>query len=193
MILEHLKLVNKNRAIVVHGLQSRNVVDYLQRYDTIYPGSFNPPHLAHFAMAQGCLPELTINHMFKGSIPYDDLAHRITMMNLMGLPVLVTDAQSFRDKWDIINSYVQKQWKYRVSDDALADCVSDSTLYNSNFLFQVSIRSKHHPAVLPANVDIEYIDIERPIAFSSEIRNRLNDKLLNPIVAAYIRKHGLYD
>ncbi len=64
--------------------------DIIRAAKSIYRGSFNPPTNAHMKIGGDALFEISLQNMRKDNIQYEDLVHRISMLNALGKGVLVT-------------------------------------------------------------------------------------------------------
>jgi nicotinic acid mononucleotide adenylyltransferase len=88
---DHLRLVNKTNPLVYHAGEFHRAQSYLRKYTRIMRGSFNPIHDWHLEMGgKKCLYEISLSNARKGQVRFDDLAHRVKMLDLMGVPVLIT-------------------------------------------------------------------------------------------------------
>lgn len=175
-----------------------------QLYDTIYPGSFNPPHVGHVLMSDNSLPVICLNHQWKGDISNEECIHRIKMLDLCNRPVLfvnnsnmefldrlfkyhMLEKQSFRDNRSVVN--------YRISSDAFNKCLeTDQTIGCTDFHFQVVKRGPEGDDVDSIDsqfVDWEYYPLATPNTSSTVARNGDYDRL-NYKVAEYIERNRLY-
>ncbi len=195
---EWIQLVHKNNAMIFVAGAPMDVTEFLETQRVIYPGSFNPPHIAHYLMSDGALPEITVEHYFKGRIPHEDLIHRINMWDLHNRPVMLTHTKSCLEKAALLRSYCPtKNFGYRISSDVMNECTAQGdAMFGDDcpFDFQVVIREdiQVEQNTTLAKLKWAILDtIKTPPARSENIRQG-DVVYLPPAIKAYIEKHGLY-
>jgi nicotinic acid mononucleotide adenylyltransferase/nicotinamide mononucleotide (NMN) deamidase PncC len=132
--------------LVYHNGEFRRATPYLRQKDLrIYRGSFNPPTLAHQAMGEGALFELSLTNVRKEKVDLSDIADRLQMLDRVGVPVLITCGHGyFVELHKMLLQY--QSWDseiiYIVGGDTFRDIVSPDYIPESNFLVPLRDRAK---------------------------------------------------
>jgi len=172
---ERLSLLSPTTVLGYNNGQFVRVVDLLRKYDTIYGGAFNPPHDGHVAIASDCLLELSQSNFTKGYASTEDMLHRINMINILGLPLILTQEPLFLRKDKLFKRYVDKTYKYRMGADAWNMFVDHlfSSAAASEMVFEVYQRGGYYPKKVP-NIDVTFMDEVMDIS-STDIRENEDD------------------
>jgi len=204
--VERMLLLRPENPLVYCRGQFHRVVDYLRVYDSIFPGTFNPPTKAHLSKVS--LFEITQNHCTKGSLAIGDLLDRMNMLSMSGKAVLVTQAPRFVDKYGLVTSLGMKEVTFQVGTDAWNALIAGHQYPNMKWLgeqmphakFIVRQRDDVRPEenAVSNNLDWDYVkDIGSKYVSYSSTEVRCSDDpdmhdFLTEEVAAYIRTRGLY-
>lgn len=94
-IEEHLELASWKNPLVYHNGEFQRPLDYTRKYNRFMGGSFNPPHNAHLEAGKGAMFIINFENARKDSISERDMAHRLRMLDLVGVPVMVMRERPF--------------------------------------------------------------------------------------------------
>jgi nicotinic acid mononucleotide adenylyltransferase len=205
--IERLLLLDENNPLAYKDGQFRRVVDILRQHDTIYPGSFNPVHKAHLNNGKGALFELSQKNCYKGDISLEDLLHRIRMLDLCGVPILITRSPLFLQKHALVSkvSPPRNGYKYVIGADAWNAFVNplqyaqdgqELEEFFENAIFKVFARPKVEVVENQVTKHLNYkiaLDAGEPSEYSSTEIRKGNLEGVAPKVAKYIRDHNLYE
>jgi nicotinic acid mononucleotide adenylyltransferase len=191
--IERLALLGPQSPLVYHKGEFHRVVDYLRDYDTIFGGTFNPPHAAHMKIGEGALFELSQSNFTKGFVSTEDMLHRLKMLNLFGVPVILTQESLFLKKDELFRGCVNKTYTYRMGTDSwnlFIDHLSSSWAAKS-MSFEVYPREGYEKRYTE-NIDVKTLDKVSNVS-STDIREQKNYSALDKKVQQYIESHGLYN
>jgi nicotinic acid mononucleotide adenylyltransferase len=132
--------------LVYHNGMFQRATPYLRKKDLrIYRGSFNPPTLAHQAMGEDALFELSLTNVRKEEVDVSDIADRLFMLNSIGVPVLITTGLGYfvelhkmllqYQNWDSEITYI-------VGGDTFRDIVNPEYIPEPDFLDPLRQRAK---------------------------------------------------
>ena len=96
----------------------------------LYKGSFNPPTTGHIEVLEKALnlsgqaevlslPEISTTIVSKGEATLENMAHRISMFNLLGYPVLVTNQTRFFSLAELLRTKSQGKLTFLCGMDTL--------------------------------------------------------------------------
>lgn len=176
----------------------------------VYRGSFDPPKASHAAIGAGALFELTLENARKQRPALADIAHRVRMLGLLGVPVLVTDGMPlFVDlhRWLVDRDAVEGGVTYLVGWDTLRAIVapefapeggfpSDFVQWAAFEVYAVDDRWRKdlpaHPLTVSAGRWPRGIDDDRSADIRAAVAAGLPARGLPPAVLGYIHGHRLY-
>lgn len=92
---EHLQLSEYSNPLVYHNGTFQRVIEYIRQYDRYMSGSFNPPHKSHVEMGENALFLINFENTRKETITESDMAHRIRMLDSLGIPVMIMRERPF--------------------------------------------------------------------------------------------------
>jgi nicotinic acid mononucleotide adenylyltransferase len=186
--------------IAIHKGKQQRVIDVLREYYSIFPGSFNPPTLAHQEMGKDALWELSIYNADKGLISIQEIMHRVEMINLIGNPVLISKVPTFDMKEKALHdigyfnehNYVVGIDTYtRIVDEKYYFHVTTAKEYFKKMNFLVFSKEKvelDHSWF----ADVSCVVKDLPDGRSTEVRHNCRMELVDARIATYIRSRGLY-
>lgn len=129
-IEERLKLFSSGKVLAFSNGEMVRPEDLLRGKKKIYRGSFNPPTKSHNSIGYDALYEISLHNARKGVISYEDIAHRIKMLNLLGKKVIVSDATTFENLHSLLRDrYGLEEGTYLTGLDTL-NAVVDPKWYN---------------------------------------------------------------
>lgn len=196
---ERLQFLNEGTALVYHKGEFHRVVDYLRKYDSIFSGSFNPPHIVHAEIGEGTIFELSQNNCEKGYISMEDTMHRARMIDLMGFPVLITQAKTFLEKDALFKAYWYRPYTYRVGSDTWNRLIDPKYYDNENQFdalgesnFEIFVREGSPKETNTISENVNHADY-KPVASGSSTEAREgNYDILSDEVKEYVTTRGLY-
>lgn len=134
-IEEHLKLAKQGTPLVFEKGKFQRPEDSLRKMNRIYRGSFNPPTKSHSSVGDGALFEIDISNARKGKISYEDLAHRIRMVDLTGNPTLINSGcPLFIELHRSLRERGLEDLEYLVGVDTFNDIVNKKYIPYEGFL-----------------------------------------------------------
>jgi len=206
---EHLLLAER-APLLFHHNEFKRPVDYLRQYNRTYRGSFNPITLSHEEIGQGALFEVSLDNARKGKVSFEDLAHRIRMIDLAGRPTLITShTPLFVDLHKSLIRLGSKSMTYLVGADTFnaivdekyinehpaypffEDFERDNQMQSGSFI--VISRDGHEVTENKYSEKIHYsvINSGYPHISSSAVREGKLEYVSDK-VRSYIEKHKLY-
>lgn len=145
---ENLLLLTKDNPLVYDNGRFRRVTDYIRQYDTIYPGSFNPPTKRHLIF-EDVLYEIAKDHCFKGSLSTEEILHRARMLNLENKPVLITRSPMYVDKYRLLKACGKERVRFLLGADAWNNMIAPH-------------QYPHYKWLANTMPDVEFEVMERP-------------------------------
>lgn len=185
----------------------------------IFGGSFDPPHLAHLALARAARDTLNLDEVilvpafqspFKRPKPEASGKHRLAMLTLMasGEPWLsVSNIEIARrgtsytiETLEALQHARPGQYWLIMGSDTAAAIASWNSADRLMRLARLAVATRpgaHPPVPVAWDDAVDEIPMPSMSVSSSEIRDRLErglsvSSLLHPEVAAYIQEQGLY-
>lgn len=86
---EHLSIADFTNPLVYHNGRFQRVIDYTRKYEKYIGGSFNPPHATHLEAGKDAMFVINFENARKDDISISDMAHRVRMLDLAGVPVMI--------------------------------------------------------------------------------------------------------
>lgn len=133
-----LQQANSNNPLVYHNGMFQRATPYLrQKGLRIYRGSFNPPTLAHQAIGENALFELSLTNVRKSGAFDLEMKYRLTMLDRLGIPILITrDLGYFADLHRELVTYQPEDAsiEYVVGSDTFRDIVAPEYIFGEGFL-----------------------------------------------------------
>jgi nicotinate-nucleotide adenylyltransferase len=184
----------------------------------IYGGAFDPPHLAHVALAKVAISQFNLDQLLV--IPTGDAvhkrrhlsaaAHRVAMTQLAfaDLPKVKIDEREIRrggasytidTLTELAEEFPQAKLTLIIGQDQLT--AFHTWLHHTEILKRAKlvVAMRHGGTVMiPPETGFEPIDFEPQAVSSSDIRQAVRMKeasfaaKMNPQVAAYVEQHELY-
>lgn len=87
---EHLELAHFTNPLLFHNGRFERPLDYVRKYERYMGGSFNPPHQGHLDMGKDAIFLINYENARKETITPRDMSHRVSMLDSVGVPVMVT-------------------------------------------------------------------------------------------------------
>ena len=132
--------------LVYHDGMFQRATPYLRKKDLrVYRGSFNPPTLAHQAMGEDALFELSLTNVRKEEVDPSDIADRLIMLDRIGVPVLITKGLGyFVELHEMLlrHQFAMSEITYIVGGDTFRDIVSPEYMPTDNFIAPLQQRAK---------------------------------------------------
>lgn len=92
---EHLELTTWRNPLVYHNGKFQRVLDYTRNYSRYIGGSFNPPHNTHLEAGKDAMFVINFENARKDNISEKDMAHRLRMLDSVGVPTMVMRERPF--------------------------------------------------------------------------------------------------
>lgn len=93
----HLGLLTPNNPLLFHRGKFQRAASYIREYKKIYRGTFYPPTKAHEEIGKGALFEISSVNARKQRVDREQLMHSISILDALGIPVLITEIPLFID------------------------------------------------------------------------------------------------
>lgn len=202
---ERMLLLRPNNPLGFKNGKFCRVVDLLRQYQSIYPGSFNPPTRCHLQCSE--LFEITQTHDHKPGASIEDMLHRVQMLSMSGKDVLITQAPKFIDKYKLIQKRNENSdISFILGADTWNCLVSQHQYPYNKWLseqmpkaeFLIAKRRGFAPCINGVANYMKHSIWELPLQeFSStavrEAEVPAGHEYLTPEVSDYIRKQELYN
>ena len=185
-----------NPLVYQHGVFLR-ATDVIRRATKVFRGSFNPPTLAHEAMGQNALFELSTENRRKGRVDLDDLVHRLKMLETLGVPVLITSGcPTFVDLHHLLvtKGAVTDRLQYIVGTDTLNAIVNDNIGLDTLKEVQFLVHERPGHQIVSDNKTLVYETFSLPadLCAISSSHARSTSTGVSVAVLKYMTEKGLY-
>jgi nicotinic acid mononucleotide adenylyltransferase len=208
-----LEYCTPDNPLIYHDGMFQRATSYLRRENLrVYRGSFNPPTLAHQAMGEGSLFELSLTNVRKEEVDLADITMRLFMLDRLGIPVLITKGLGYfveLHKKLLQYQYATSTIEYVVGGDTFRDIVNPDYIPELDFLKPLREQAKFWVYNGPnirmgkqildnaAAQKIDYAEMSWPNGLldvrSSHVREDVVEENplrgLDPRVAEYIHTH----
>jgi hypothetical protein len=199
--------------LIYHRGAFQRATPYLRRKNLrIYRGSFNPPTLAHQAIGENALFELSLTNARKSDLLDLESSYRLMMLDRLGIPVLITrDLGFFAEFHRELRAYqpTGATIEYVVGSDTFRDIVAPEYIFGEGFLDPLRSGAKFlvysEPNLIMGNVihenakaqQLDYEEMPWPDGLlnirSSYVRDdAVNDRLIrgvDPRIAEFIHQN----
>ena len=168
-------------------------------------GRFDPPHVGHVALAERAVAEFSITELHVTVVA--DAAHkpaeapaedRLAMAKLAFVPLdAIVELEQHRYTVDALEAAAYDDPVFLIGADELAAFPTWKEPERVLELARLGVATRPGYAPATASPRIRIFELEPHPVSSSEIRERVRrgeplDGLVEPAVAAYIARHGLY-
>lgn len=196
-IQAHLGL---NDPLYYYGGEFRRPVDVIRNETKFYPGSFNPPTIAHDFLGSNAVYVLNRWNVRKGRISSEDLAHRIAMLDLLGKKVLITSTDgliSGLHRFLVKNGAKAEDLSYVLGTDTY-NLLRDPIYVTDDFNVlakEATFLVHERPGYPIKELGLRTVKVVTPpkMAELSSSTARISGEGLDASVASYVKEHHLYE
>lgn len=181
----------ENELLCFDNFRFCDPIKFLEKNNHIFPGTFNPVHFGHITTGWGCTFEICLKNFFKGRNKLADIAHRIQMLSLVGVPVFITNATTYSEKDALFKKYVNRHYVYHIGSDAWNKCIKCPSMFENVSSEFLVVETKDEKAKDLACVTYNKVIKCNDVVRSTDIRSG-NYFGVDNRVKEYIEKNNLY-